>query len=104
MLGCSTPILKGSVIVSIFLRSRFARAAAHGFLGGIAPGMLQTFYELPESAVERRWDAQFFAAVGGGAIHEVNFGLALGQNVLQHAGFCRAGGIVTLLSESAGIA
>src|SRR5467141_3978574 len=104
MLSCNTPILKGIPIVSISLRSRFARAAARGFLGGIAPGMLQTLYQLPERAIERRGDPEFFAAVSNGTIHEIHFGLALGENVLQHAGFVLARSVGALLHEGAGIA
>src|SRR6266481_4269021 len=104
MLSCNTPILKGILIVSISLRSRFVRAAARGFLGGIAPGILQAFYQLPQRTVERRGHAQFFAAVDDGAIHEIDFGLALGENVLQHAGFVLAGSVGAFLHEGAGIA
>src|SRR6266852_1404124 len=66
--------------------------------------MLQTFYELPQRTIERRGHAQFFTAVGNGAIHEINLGLAPGQNVLQHAGFVLAGSIRAFLNEGAGIA
>src|SRR6266852_4095470 len=66
--------------------------------------MLQTFYELPQCAIERRGHSAFLATVGDGAIHEVNLGLALGQNVLQHAGFVLAGSIGAFLDERARIA
>ena len=66
--------------------------------------MLQTFYELPQRAIERRGHSEFLATVGNGAIHEINFGLALGKNILQHAGFVLAGSIRAFLDESARIA
>src|SRR5712692_2569619 len=66
--------------------------------------MLQTFYELPQRAVERRRHTQFFATVGDGAIHEVNLGLSLGDNGFQHTGLVLAGSISAFLNQSAGIA
>ncbi len=66
--------------------------------------MLQTFYELPQSTIERRGHSEFFAAFGDSAVHEVDLGLPLGENVLQHAGFVLAGRIGAFLNQSAGIA
>src|ERR1700730_692639 len=74
------------------------------FLSGIAPGMLQTFDELPERAIQRRGHSEFFAGISDGAVHEIDFRLALGENILQHAGFVLAGSIGTFLDKRARIA
>src|SRR4029077_15468830 len=66
--------------------------------------MLQTFYQLPERTIKRRGHAEFFATLGDGAIHEINLGLALGENVLQHAGLVLAGSVCAFLDEGARIA
>src|SRR6266436_5864708 len=65
--------------------------------------MLESFHQLPEGAIERRRHAHFFAPLGDGAIHEINFSLALGKNVLQHAGFVFARSVRAFLHERAGI-
>src|SRR5260370_12841654 len=66
--------------------------------------MLQTFYELPQRASERSGYPEFLSTVCDRAVHEVHLGLALGENVLQHAGFMLAGSVGAFLDEGAGIA
>src|SRR5260370_7532135 len=66
--------------------------------------MLQTLYQLPQRAIERRGHSEFFPTVCDRAVHEVDLGLAPGENVLQHAGFMLAGSVGAFLDEGAGIA
>src|SRR6202795_891675 len=73
-------------------------------LSGIAPGMLQTFDKLPQRAIERSGHAELLATVSDRAVHKVHLSLALGKNVLQHAGFVLAGRVRAFLHERTGIA
>src|SRR5712692_8047005 len=66
--------------------------------------MLQTLYQLPKRAIERRGHTEFFTAVDNGAVHEIYLGWALGENVLQHAGLVLAGSVGAFLDERAGVA
>src|SRR5579859_4405459 len=103
ILSCNTPILKGTLISLIFLCSRFP-AAASRLLGRIAPRMLQALYELPKCAIQWRGHSQSVAAVGNRAVHEVHLRLALGKNVLQHAGLVLTRSVGPFLHQRAGIA
>src|ERR1700694_2066177 len=50
----------------------------------IAPAELQAFHQLPDSFVQRRGNAVLLAPLHDCAVHEIHFGLALGEHVLQH--------------------
>src|SRR5258707_3029495 len=81
MLSCSTPILKGTVTgvgLLVVVKSNGS--------GRVGPGVLQSLDELPECSVEGRGYADLVAPAHDGSIHEVDLGLALGKNILQHAG------------------
>src|ERR1700740_3490890 len=80
------------------------RLDARRLLNRIPPGMLQTFYELPQRAIEWRGHSKFLAAVRDGAIHEIDFSLTLGKDILQHSGFVIARSIGAFLDERARIA
>ena len=66
--------------------------------------MFESFCELPERTIERSRDAHFFTPIGNCAVHKIHFGLALGKNVLEHAGFVFAGSVGAFLHERARIA
>src|SRR5258707_9019208 len=61
--------------------------------------MLETLRQLPERSVQGGGDADFLAPLSDGAVHEIDFCLALSQNVLQHAGAVLAGGVGAFLNE-----
>src|SRR5215831_14860250 len=57
----------------------------------IRPGMLESLNESPHGFIQRRRDAGRLAAFHDGAVHEIDFCLPLGQDVLEHAGFVFSG-------------
>src|SRR5258706_15666199 len=61
--------------------------------------MLEPLRQLPERSVQGGGDADFLAPLSDGAVHEIDFCLALSQNVLQHAGAVLAGGVGAFLNE-----
>src|SRR5258708_11810834 len=61
--------------------------------------MLEPVRQLPERSVQGGGDADFLAPLSDGAVHEIDFCLALSQNVLQHAGAVLAGGVGAFLNE-----
>jgi len=61
--------------------------------------MFQTLDEFTESLVQGSWHADFFAPLHDRTVHEINFRLALGEDILQHAGAMLARGIGALLYQ-----
>ena len=53
--------------------------------------MFEPFDQLPHGAIQGRRNAGFLAPAHNRAVHEIDFGLAFGKNVLQHAGLVFAG-------------
>src|SRR5260370_25110303 len=66
--------------------------------------MLESSDQLPHAAIERSGDAGFFTTVDNRAVHKIDFGLALGESVLQHAGVVLAGSVCAFFDKSARIA
>lgn len=66
--------------------------------------MFESFDQLPHRAIQRGRHARFFSPFDNRAVHEIHFGLALGQHVLQHAGVVLAGGVGAFFDERSGIA
>ena len=73
-------------------------------LGWITPGVLQAFDQLPKSTIQRSGNSDPFAAFHDRSVHEIDLGLPLRENVLQHAGFVFAGGVRAFFHEGSGIA
>ena len=66
--------------------------------------MFQAFDQLPHCFVQWRWDASLFSPIHDRAVHEIDFGLTLGEYVLQHAGAMLAGSVRAFLHQCARIA
>ena len=66
--------------------------------------MLETFDQFPHHFVQGGRNSDFLTPFHDGAIHEINFSLTLGQDVLQHAGAVFAGSIGALLHQLSRIA
>src|ERR1700730_11618418 len=87
MLSCSTPMLNGIDIVLIL---RFATCLSRArlifrTLPRIAPRVFQPLDQFPKSLIQRRRNTSLLSPLHDRAIHEINFRLALRQNILQHA-------------------
>src|SRR6266481_325934 len=93
ILSCNTPMLNGTVI-----RARCTP------LVRVLPGMFETLDQSPQRLVEGSGHSDFVAPLCDGAIHKINFRLALGENVLEHAGAMFSGRVRAFLDELPGIA
>src|ERR1035438_10366424 len=67
------------------------------------PGVLQSFDELPQCAIERRGNSELIAPANNRAVHEIDLSWTLNQNVLQHAGPMFAGRISAFVDHVPGI-
>src|SRR5258708_1203539 len=92
ILSCNTPMLNGTVIP--------ARCTP---LVRVLPGMFETFDQSPQRLVERSGHSDSVPPLCDGAIHEINFRQALGENVLEHAGAMFSGRVRAFLDELPGI-
>src|SRR5690242_6823015 len=79
MLNCRTPILKGKVMNLHFSEGPWRPAFQNLCSRWIGPGMFESFDQLPHRAIQRGRHARFFSPFDNRAVHEIHFGLALGQ-------------------------
>src|SRR5215470_13844705 len=88
ILSCSTPMLNGTLMI-----------CGWSPLTRVLPGMLQALNQFPKRFVERCGHTGFLTPLRDSTIHEVNFRLALGEHILQHAGAMFARSVGALLHE-----
>src|ERR1700726_4877115 len=75
MLSCSTPMLNG-IDISQLLAPWLSMSV------GIFPRVFQAFDQFPQRLIQRSWHVHFFTPMHDRSIHEINFGLALGEHIL----------------------
>lgn len=70
---------------------------------GAATRVFQSFYQRPQCAIQRHSNAQLFAQIGDGSVHEIYLGLPLCADVLQHADVSLSGCTGAFSDHFAGI-
>src|SRR5580698_4376271 len=84
--------------------NRFWLLASGYWLLRIFPRMFQAFDQRPHGSVKRGGHSNFLTPLHDSAVHEIDFSLALGEDILQHTRAVLSRRVSAFLHQATGIA